>query len=215
MDLSMALWVLCSATGMVLVVGILFLIWKGLIDLHMKERPAPTDAAHSVGGQGAGEQGEHPRPESKGGSTKISFLGFKMNTEFPVLIMFFLGFAMLIYPVYNAKNICPDLSLHRKTFPQMVQVTAKVKSPIPIDVYAIVAQQDKSRNDVILSIPFTKGTYRIMYSYNNEFHIQDPFLLNNTESQELRYIEVQASPVSTPEIAKETLADPKDVVVYK
>lgn len=216
MDWAMSLWVLCSATGLVLVVGILFLIWKGFIDLHLKERVAPTNAAPKTDGQGDGEQGAHHRPASKDTATKISFLGFKMNTEFPVLIMFFLGFVMLIYPVYNAKNICPNLLLHQKTFPEMGRVKAKINSPIPVNVYAVVAQQSQVRNDVILDVPLSKGTYRIIYSHGTVFDFLDPFELTDSRPLELAQpIQVQALPDPTPPIADTTRADKNKVADFK
>jgi hypothetical protein len=215
MDWAMSLFVLCSAAGLVMVTGSLFLLWKGRIDLHLKGREAPGDTAHKTDGKEDGEQGERRRHESADISELTLPLGFKIGTQFPVLIMFVLGVFMLVYPVHYAKNICPNLLLHRKTFPEMVKVTAKVKSPTPIDVYAVVAQQDKARSDVILSVPLSSGTYRIIYSHNNAFTFLDPFELTSSAPQELRPIEVIAAPTSTPEMPTETRADVNKVGEFK
>jgi hypothetical protein len=215
MDWPMSLFVLCSAAGLVMVTGSLFLLWKGRIDLHLKGREAPDDAVDKTDVKEAGKQGKRRRHASNDMSELTLPLGFKIGTQFPVLIMFFFGVFMLVYPVYYAKNICPDLSLHRKIFPEMVNVKAKVKSPIPIDVYAVVAYQDKARNDVILNVPLSKGTYRLIYSYNSAFTFLDPFELKDASPLELRPIEVQASPASTPDIANETRADQTKVIDFK
>ena len=178
MNLPMVLFILCSAAGVVMVTGSLFLLWQRKISLNNQE----------------------------GTISELSLpMGFKIGTQAPVLIMFVLGVFLLTFPVYSAKNISP----------QMVSLKAPVKSPVPIDVYAVVAQQDNVRSDVILNVPVVKGPYRIMYTYNKTFDLIDPFELTGSVPQELRPIEVQVTPGSVPEVATETRADPNKVAVFK
>lgn len=138
MDWSMALFLLSSVAGMVMVLGSLFLLWKGRIYLDTEGKTV----------------------------SEISLpLGIKFGTQFPVLIMFLFGVFLLIFPVYYAKNICPNLPLHAKTFPEMVKVSGKVKTPTPINVYAVIAGQSMAQDDVFFRLPFMKdATYQILYS---------------------------------------------------
>ncbi|MBC7911938.1 MAG: hypothetical protein H7Y30_15630 [Pyrinomonadaceae bacterium] len=134
MDTSIALFYLCAIAGIVMVVGSLFLLWKGRIILDSKGRVSTIELPFNI----------------------------KFSTQFPVLVMFFIGAILVTFPVYYAKNICPSLPLHAKSFPEMVKVTGKINTTLPLDVYAIVAEQSNTK-EVIFNVPFVKnGSYRIM-----------------------------------------------------
>jgi len=153
-----SLFLLCSVAGLIMVVGSLFLLWRGRIYLDHKGKQIT--------------QVELP-------------MGIKFSTQFPVLVMFFFGVVLLIYPpyyfgkTYRDVNLCPDKSLHSKMFPEMVQVTSTVNSATPVDVYAVVGWQDKVRNTAILELPFKQGgIYRLLYSDGHGGMIpSDPFTL--------------------------------------
>ena len=188
MDLYLTLFILCSAAGLVLVVGSLFLLWKGRIYLDSKGEKV--------------SQVELP-------------LGIKFSTEFPVLVLFLFGGVLLGFPVYYSRNICPMPSLHQKMFPEMVKLRGKVQSPAAIDVYAVVATQPKTRSDVILNVPFSNESYRIAYVYNDTLSLSDPIALTHDESQPFRTIEVQATPTPTPNLPEIHTVDPQKLDEFK
>jgi hypothetical protein len=156
-----------------MVVGSLFLLWKGRIVLdHAGQQVSQIDLPG----------------------------GIKISTQFPVLIMFFLGVVLLVYPpyyfgkTYHDANLCPNLALHAMQFPEMVEVTSNVRSPTPIDVYAVVGWQDKARNSVTFQLPFKKGgLYRLLYSDGRGGVIpSDPFILDDLKPHTLRDIQIEA-----------------------
>lgn len=166
--LDFAPFILSSAAGLVLVIGCLFLLWKGRIVLDTEGKSV----------------------------SKIELpLGIKFATQFPVLIIFLLGVVSLLYPIYQARNICVDLLLHNKTFPEMVRVSGKVLSKEPVDVFAIVDEQSNTDSDVILSVPFRKNArYRVLYAVDDHVIENSSFSLNNTEPITLQAYEVQLPP---------------------
>ncbi|HEX8650739.1 MAG TPA: hypothetical protein VF708_07850 [Pyrinomonadaceae bacterium] len=171
MDWTMALFILSSVAGIIMVIGSLFLLYKGRIYLDSEGKSV--------------SQVELP-------------LGIKFSTQFPVLVMFLFGAFLLIFPIHYAKNICPDLSLHSKVFPQMVTVKGKVISKDVkdrIDVYAIVDEQSNAHDEVILNVPFRlNGRYQIMYSTNNRVLDSVPFMLEKPDQPiTLRDVAVQSS----------------------
>jgi hypothetical protein len=192
MDWSIVLFILCSLAGLVMVMGSIFLLWKGRIYLDNKGKSV----------------------------SKVELpLGIKFGTQFPVLIMFLFGVFLLIFPVYYAKNICPNLPLHAKRFPEMVKVTGKVKTPIPVNVYAVIAEQPMTRDNVIFNVPFVKDVpYRIMYSGKDGvigpidvFSLDDP-----SKPYEFRETQVQSASNQSLEIPKQAAPVPQNVVdAYK
>ncbi len=169
--LDLAPYFVSSAAGLILVLGCLFLLWKGRIILDTK--------------------GENVSSLDLPG-------GIKFSTQFPVLIMFAFGVILLGYPIYQARNICEDLSLHKKAFPEMVQVTGKIVSDEPVDVFAVVDEQSNTRNALLLNVPFKKGTrYRVLYSLNNHVLESSSFAVTSTEPVNLNPYEVQSKSAST------------------
>lgn len=185
----MALFVLCSAAGMIMVIGSLFLLWTRRIGLDSRGRPVSA--------------------------TKVKLpWQIELNTQAPVLVMFLFGGFLLAFPVYYAKNICPDLSLHTKTCPVMVPVTGKIKTSVPVDVYAVIGQQPMTSESVIFNVPFVKNTpYRIMYfnpSSGAFGPITDPFNLDDpTKPYQFPEHEVQLMPASNTEIPRQTATVPQ------
>jgi hypothetical protein len=171
MDLSMVLFILCSVAGIIMVIGSLFLLYRGRIYLDTEGKSV--------------SQVELP-------------MGIKFSTQYPVLVMFLFGVFMLVFPVNYAKNICPDLSLHRKVFPEIVRVKGKVISKDAkdrIDVYAVVDEQSNAHDEVILNVPFKpNGRYQIVYSTNNRILDSVPFMAENPQQLvTLRDVAVQSS----------------------
>jgi hypothetical protein len=190
MNWAMSLFILCSLAGLVMVTGSLALLWKGRIYLDAKGKVSHVQLP----------------------------IGIKLSTHAPVLVMFLFGVFLLVFPVYYDKNICPDLSLHAKSFPEMVDVTAPVKSSKPVDIYAIVAERPKIQSEVTFSVPWGKNfQYRVMYGDSNgNYSLSDPFSLGDKPvSKLLRAIEVQAPTTSVPEIAQENKASPEKVAEFK
>jgi hypothetical protein len=190
MDWAMALFVLCSLAGLLMVVGSLALLWKGRIYLDTEGKSV--------------SQVELP-------------LGIKFGTQFPVLIMFLFGAFLLIFPVYYDKNICPDLALHSKTFPQMVKVIGKVNSPTKLDVYAIVDEQPNAQNDVVLWVPFKRDArYRVVFSSNDTELVSQPFTLEGLEPYVLREVKLEKpSETASPEATKNPVKTVADAEISK
>lgn len=173
------LFLLCSVAGLIMVVGSLFLLWRGRIYLDHEGKQV----------------------------TQIELpMGIKFSSQYPVLVMFFLGVVLLIYPPYHAghsyhdPNLCPDKTLHSKAFPEMVKVSSNIYSPIPIDVYAVVGWQDKVRNTVIMEVPFrSNGLYRLIYSDGRGGMIpSDVFTLADSKPLTLRDIRIDGMAPASP-----------------
>lgn len=120
-------YILASTAGLIMVVGCLVLLAKGRIVL---------DA------------------EGKSISNIELPGGIKLSTQFPVLVMFFLGVVLLVYPVYQAKNVCIDPSLHKLRIPEIVTISGQVSTTEPIDLYAIVGEQKRATNSISLTVPY-------------------------------------------------------------
>jgi len=175
-----SLFLLCSVAGLIMVVGSLFLLWRGRIYLDHK-----------------GEQ-----------VTQIELpMGIKFSTQFPVLVMFFLGVVLLIYPpyyfgkTYHDANLCPNKSLHSQVFPEMVQVTSTINSATPRDVYACVGWQPQVRKTAILEVPFKQdATYLLLYSDGQGVIPSEPFQLPDKSPYKLQ--EMTLPGVSVEDIAQ-------------
>jgi hypothetical protein len=165
-------YILSSAAGLVLVIGCLLLLWKGRIVLDTEGKSV--------------SQIELP-------------LGIKFATQFPVLIIFLLGVVLLVYPIYQARNICIDLLLHTKAFPEMVRISGEVVSKEPLDVFAILDEQPNTHNAVILNVPFRKDArYRVVYALDNQVLENASFYLTNSNPYTLPRYEVQSAPRPSP-----------------
>jgi hypothetical protein len=163
---ELVLLILASAAGLVLVIGCLILLWKGRIVL-----------------------------DAKGEVSKIELPWLKFSTQIPVLFLFLFGVVLLLYPIYQVRNICPDFSLHRKIYPEMVKVHGEVLSKEPVDVFAVVDEQSNTQKAVILNVPYKKDMrYRVLYAVGNRVLETSSFDLPNTNTFELPKYEVQSAP---------------------
>jgi hypothetical protein len=151
MDWTMLLFALSSLAGLILVTGSLVLLWRGRIILDN---------------------------DGKSVSQVDLPLGFKISTQYPVLILFMFGVFLLVFPIYHAQNICPDLALHKRTFPEMVTVSGRVTAPKGLDVYAVVDVQNNMQNEITLKVPFRQDArYQVIFSNNNHVLDSDSFIV--------------------------------------
>jgi hypothetical protein len=120
-------YIFSSTTGLVTVAGSLLLLWRGRIFLD-KQTNQPT-------------------------SFEVSNW-IKFSSQSPVLGMLLLGVVLLIYPVYQAKNVCVNPALHKLRIPEIVTITGQVKTDVPTDLYAIVGEQKSATNTVSLTVPY-------------------------------------------------------------
>ncbi len=171
-------YILSSTAGLVMVIGSLLLLWKGriVLDTHGKSMS---------------------RLELPG--------GIKFGTQFPVLVMFFLGVVLLIYPVYQARNICPDLSLHKQKIPEIVTITGQVKTDKPIDVYACVAEQKAATDNISLPVPYVSDRSYTLFrgAADGHFYPMDSIVLSSDKPHKEKYslerpLIVQTNETSTP-----------------
>jgi hypothetical protein len=128
MDWNMLLFVSCSLAGLIMVIGSLYLLWKGRIDL---------------------------RRETKS-STKFKLPG-GVEVETPVagLVMFVMGVIMLFIPIHYSPKICKDPAFHLKKPLEMVDLRGKVSTDSNIEVYVIVDEQKANADQTIaLSVPY-------------------------------------------------------------
>ena len=169
--LDLAPFILSSAAGLVLVVGCLILLWKGRIVLDTEGKNV----------------------------SKIELpLGVNLATDFPVLILFALGVILLLVPLYLARNICAEPSLHKKQFPEMVKISGKILSSEGVDVFAVVDEQPNTHDNVLLNVPFRKDSrYRVLYSLNNQVLENSSIALTNTDPITLPDYEYQSVPQSS------------------
>ncbi|MDQ5844000.1 MAG: hypothetical protein M3539_01735 [Acidobacteriota bacterium] len=139
MDLNWLLLLLCSLAGLIMVIGSLYLLWRGRIDL---------------------------RDETKG-STKFKFLGFEMETPVAGLIMFVMGVVMLYIPIYYSPKMCVDLAFHQKKPLEMVDLRGKVSTDTNIKVFAIVDEQEANADQTIaLSVPYLVDRRYVVRYFN-------------------------------------------------
>lgn len=138
MDATLLLFYLSALAGLILTVGSLFLLWKRTIVLDAK-----------------GDVSE----------VKLPF-GINLKTQFPVLIMFFLGAFLLYVPQHYKANACKSLKDHEPR--PSVPLVGEVDSGEDLDVYAIVdAQRANSDTKVELSVPcLTDRRFHVLYLNN-------------------------------------------------
>lgn len=148
MDLSILLFLLCSLAGLIMVVGSLFLLWKGRIYLDN---------------------------EGKNVSEFELPLGFRIKTQFPVLVMFLFGTFLMALPIYYNPRLCPDLPFHNKAPLEMVDLTGKINSPTTVKVLAVVAeQQANGEREIKLRVPYVENRpYRIRYECPSGSFLRD------------------------------------------
>lgn len=139
MDLNWVLLVSCSLAGLIMVIGSLYLLKRGVFDLKSETKD----------------------------STRLKFLGFEIQTNVAGLIMFVMGVVMLYIPIYYSPKMCVDLAFHRKEPLQMVDLRGKVSTDTNIQVFAIVDEQEANADQTIaLSVPYLADRRYVVRYFN-------------------------------------------------
>lgn len=157
MDWNLSLFILSSVAGLVLTIGSLFLLWKGRIVLD--------NQGNSVS------------------EMELPF-GFKLKTQFPVLLMFLLGAFMIFLPQYYKAKECIDFNAHKDK--PLVRLTGEVESDEDLEVYAIVdAQKANTDTKVELTVPYLQHRhYSVLYlRRDGTLEKQFTFKLANDQSE--------------------------------
>jgi hypothetical protein len=141
MNFNSPLFLLCSLAGVLLVLGSLYLLWKGVIDL--KE------------GQGATEMG-------------VPGVG-TIKTPVPAVVMFALGVFLVAFPVYKSPELCDNPRIHNGNGPlEFVNLRGKAATDADVEVYAVVdAQPAHARDDFTLVVPYVRDR-RYLITYRNK-----------------------------------------------
>ena len=127
---NLSLLLLCALAGLILVLGSLFLLWKGRIYLDRE----------------GNSMSEIELP-----------MGIKFKSQFPVLIMFLFGAALVAYPAHRASQACVDPPFHREKPLRMVSLKGKLagENRIDIQVFAIVDKiTSRPGQEVELRVPY-------------------------------------------------------------
>lgn len=140
MNWTMSLFALCSLAGLVMVVGSLFLLWKGRIIL---EKQGDNYSASEI---------ELP-------------MGIKLKTQFPVLVMFLFGAFMLFVPIHYCPQLCKDPAAHLRQPLEMVELHGKVASDDPVEVNVVAAERTTdTKQGVNVAVPYYQNShYTIKY----------------------------------------------------
>jgi hypothetical protein len=140
MDWNWVLLLSCSLAGLIMVVGSLYLLWIGRMDL---------------------------KSETKDSTTITLPGGFEMKTPVAGLIMFVMGVFMLFIPIHYSPKMCPDLAFHQKKPLEMVDLRGKVSTDTNIEVFAIVDEQDANADQTIaLSVPYLADRRYVVRYFN-------------------------------------------------
>lgn len=174
MNWNLSLFIFCSLTGLVLVVGSLYLVWKGIIYLDRENNSA--------------SELEMPG-------------GFKVKTPVPALVMFVLGVFLVVFPVYKNPELCPDMSLHKKHLPEMVRLSGKVAAGEDVEVYAIVdAQKSNVSDNVVLSVPYMQDHRYVVRYKVGTLTSDEAFRLEQGEKvHELQGVKINGKPEAAPQ----------------
>ncbi|HJQ33730.1 MAG TPA: hypothetical protein VJ866_16225 [Pyrinomonadaceae bacterium] len=170
MNFNSPLFLLCSLAGVLLVLGSLFLLWKGVIDL----KP----------GQGVTEM-------SVGGNT--------IKTPVPAVVMFVLGVAMVIFPVYKSPDLCPNKKAHEPQ--ELVKLLGKVSTAARVEVNAVVdTQEANSSKAFALSVPYVPNrryVVRYLDACGHELDNETLMLGGGEHSHELNGLNLQGTEPAT------------------
>jgi hypothetical protein len=122
-----------------MIVGSLYLLWRGIFDLKSETKEA----------------------------TSMKVLGFEIKTPVAGLIMFFMGVVMLYIPIYYSPKMCVDLAFHQKKPLEMVDLRGKVSTDTSVEVFAIVDEQEANADQTIaLSVPYLADRRYVVRYFN-------------------------------------------------
>lgn len=171
---NMLLLVSCSLAGLIMVIGSLYLLWKGRIGLNRETKS----------------------------STKLKLPGgFEMETPVAGLIMFVLGVLMLFIPIHYNPSLCADPGFHKKQPLEMVDLRGKVSTDTNIEVYAIVDEQKANADQTIaLSVPYLADRRYVVRYFNTagEMVNEENFRLGKDDKvYELRGVKLNRGAAAT------------------
>jgi hypothetical protein len=173
MNFNSPLFLLCSLAGVLLILGSLYLLRKGIIDFRAAE-----------------------------GVTEMEISGVgTIKTPVPALVMFVLGVFLVVFPVYKSPELCPDLSLHKKQLPEMVRLRGKVAADTDVEVYAIVDAQEAGASDsFVLTVPYMPDRYIVRYVDKSGTEVmRETFRLGPGEKQyDLKGVQVKGTAQAGP-----------------
>jgi hypothetical protein len=189
MNWNSPLFLLCSLAGFLLLAGSLYLLLKGIIDLK--------------GGQGVSEM-------ALPGGTKI-------KTPVPALVMFVLGVFMVVFPVLKSPDLCPDLTCHKKTILELVELHGKVSDATYVEVDAVVDEQEAGPGGggFVLSVPFVENRrYTVRYLDDSGIELtKESFILRPGEkSHTLKGMVLQGAAPPPPTTAQLEQSEPSATV---
>lgn len=183
MDLNWVLLLSCSLAGLIMILGSLYLLWRGIFDL---------------------------KSETKDSTTITLPGGFQMKTPVAGLIMFMMGVVMLYIPIYYSPKMCVDLAFHQKKPLEMVDLRGKVSTDTSIQVFAIVDEQEANADQTIaLSVPYLADRRYVVRYFNKagEMVNEENFRLGKDDkTYELRGVKLNRgapAPIATPAIKLE------------
>ena len=177
LDWNMLLLAMCSLAGLIMVVGSLYLLWKGRIALDKQSKSA----------------------------TKFKLPGgVEIETPVAALIMFVMGVLLLFIPIHYSPQMCPDLAFHKKKPLEMVELRGNVSTDTNIEVYAIVDEQKANADQTVsLSVPYISDRRYVVRYFNatGEMVNEETFrLLGNETVHDLRGVKINkgAAAAATP-----------------
>lgn len=170
MDWNMLLLLFCSLAGLIMVIGSLYLLWKGRIGLN-KETQSPT---------------------------KIKLPGgFSVETPVAGLVMFVMGVIMLFIPIHYSPKLCQDPAFHQKKPLEMVDLRGKVSTDTNVEVYAIIDEQKANADQVIeLSVPYLADRRYVVryFDKDGEMVEEETFRLGKDDKvHELRGVKLKVA----------------------
>jgi hypothetical protein len=151
------------------------------------------------------------------GVTEIELPWFgKIKTPVPALVIFALGVIMVVYPIYKSPQLCPDLSFHKKTPLEMVDLRGKVSTDTDIEVYAIVDEQKANASDsFVLSVPYLQDRrYVVRYTDKSGAEVmEETFRLGPGEKKyELRGVQLKGAAPADPQRLRLEQSEPSNTV---
>lgn len=188
MNFNSPLFLLCSLAGVLLILGSLYLVWKGVINLRS--------------GEGMTEM-------------EVSGIG-KIKTPVPAIIMFVLGVFLVVFPVYKSPDLCPDLAFHKHPLLEIVELRGKVSEAANVEVNAVVdVQEAKASDSFTLSVPYVENRrYVVRYMDRSGTELRkESFILKPGEKLHgLNGMELQGPMPPAPTLLKLEQSESKETV---
>lgn len=188
MSFNSPLFLLCSLAGFLLIMGSLYLVWKGVINL---------------------------RPDEGVSEMEVSGVG-KIKTPVPALIMFILGVILVVFPVYKYPDVCDDPARHKHPSLEIVELRGKVTEAANVEVNAVVdVQEAKASDSFTLSVPYVENrryVVRYMDTGGTELRKESFILKPGEKLHSLNGMEFQGSMPPAPTLFKSEQSESKETV---